>query len=168
MSKLINGLRNPMGRIYLDSNILIDLIIGGTAAKADAKRELYRIRSSYQIFIPQIILGESFSMVLHKSETHDRDKNMTDFWKCIEDIIKDTAKHTPPLRPEILEVALEIGKNDYKLDHNDAVLVAHVVTDKESTALFTSDQGIHNSKPIKDLVNQRRIEGNPIKVLDSI
>ncbi|MFZ0513804.1 MAG: type II toxin-antitoxin system VapC family toxin [Candidatus Nitrosopolaris sp.] len=158
-----------MSRIYLDSNIIIESIIDGPTAKSDAKRDLYRVCHSYtEIIIPQIILGESFLKILQRSETHEIPDNMTNFWKCIRETIQDMTKHTPPLSREILDVALRIRDNDYVLDYNDAVLVAHAITDKESTALFTSDKGIHNSLPIRNLINERKVDGNPLKILESV
>src|SRR5437867_3666881 len=103
-----------MDRIYIDSHLIINRIIGKGEAKSDAKSILYKICSHYrEIIIPQIILGESLIKILEKSDEDEMSNNMTDFCDLIEETIQDIKKHTPPLRKEILEVALGISDDDW-------------------------------------------------------
>jgi predicted nucleic acid-binding protein len=155
-------------RIYLDTSYLVDLAINRRDRKM-ALKFLERIKSKYrEIFIPQTVIGESYLVVLKKSLEDEQNKNLQTLSSWIQRLAADLDNWTPPLKKDVLEMALDIKIHDYKLDYCDAVLAAHALLDLDASILFTKDGAIHESTVIQEKIEERCSSGKMFYLMSEI
>lgn len=167
-----------MNRIYIDTSFLIDAVTGRNEEKSIQKRELDRIKntSSMQVYIPQIILGESFAIVSRDSSSIDLEHNMTTLVKLIQKLVPESnmRKCMPPINQEIIDKAKEVrgrdNRSDWKrMDWTDAIFVSHAFLDEEARILFTTDGKIQDSNLVSTMNDEREDKGwSELSVRDSV
>jgi predicted nucleic acid-binding protein len=156
-------------RIYLDTNILVDAIVAKDSTKSDARRSLYRITiMSNQVYIPQIILGESVTTVIKKSDDGNRFTNIKDLIDWTQKLMPDAGHCTPVIEKDIIDMTIEIKKDDNRVDYCDAILVSHAILDREARYILTKDKGIHRSDIIQTKICERDTDWCKLSLKDSI
>lgn len=143
-----------MSRIYLDTNIILEIILKRNDLFPDYKRLFYNIRKYYtSIVIPQIVIGETLIKIIEESKASEKDQNVCEFVRFLEDEkYIDFHNDIPPLYEKVMRTAVEIKENVENIDYCDAVIVAHVINDGNNCTLFTVDRGVHNSQYISDII----------------
>jgi predicted nucleic acid-binding protein len=159
-----------MVRTYLDSTILINAIIGKQGEKTFFQKTLNNlIRLNHEIYIPQIVLGESFVKIVEKSENSEKKRiNVNCLLEWIQKLNSDILYGIPSIRENIIETALKIKKGDNRIDYNDAVIVSHAILDKEARYLVTTDKAIHKSQAIQNKIVERDDDCCDFSIKDSI
>ena len=157
-----------MNKIYLDTNIILEIILKTGNLFPDYKKIFYRITNNYLIVIPQVVVGETLIKILEHSNTSNKDKNVYEFTKILETNV-DFYHNIPPLYEKVMTMAVDIKQNVDNIDYCDAVIVAHAINDGSDCALFTVDTNIHNSDYISDIIlDLDKTKNIKINIIDSI
>jgi predicted nucleic acid-binding protein len=160
-----------LSRIYLDTNIILEIILKRNDLFPDYQQLIYNIKKYYStIVIPQIVVGETLIKIIEGSKSSEKDQNVCEFVKFLEDKKHiDFFKDIPPLYDKVMITAVDIKQNVDNIDYCDAVIVAHVINDGTNCTLFTVDTGIHNSPYISDIILKLNKKKNIIiSLTDSI
>jgi predicted nucleic acid-binding protein len=161
-----------MPRIYLDSHTVIDAIMARQQEKSQARTILKRLPKKFdEIYIPQIIIGEIFTKIIQKSPDNDVRQNIQDLLELLFELIPGREKYnhcTPQVTAEIYEKAGQIFNEEpyTRMDHHDAILVAHAICDPSADALFTSDNAIHSSTFVTRHITEIENNGRKFRLLD--
>lgn len=138
-------------KVYLDTWLLRAYVSEEPEDRADAKRELSRIRTDiYKIIVPQIVIGEAVSVIMRDfddpsiarlklTNLYDELKNIMDMKTCL-----------PSLNNDIFLCAQRLKGFESELTDTDSLILAHAILDPDSDRLLTYDKVLLNSKPIKD------------------
>lgn len=140
---------------YLDSDIIIAYIRGKTDEVYEISKELIgRLRGfrkhKVSIKIPSVVLSEIIhELFFEKNKRLEKevDKMMHSFLELIDDL---EIEYVVPSK-EHYELAKKILDKDEFIKPHDALIIAHVLLDKSSKYLFTTDGVLQDSKVIKDL-----------------
>lgn len=158
------------GRAYLDTNVLIGSIIGNHEEKCmySSLIEDLSKNHSLDVYIPQIVLGESLSIIIKKSEDDKINKNIQNFSEKLHKLTDMRKECFPIIKPDIMEKAREIYKDDpnSEMDQNDFLILAHAICDNMACYLYTSDGQIHKSEKARCLINERDSTWKKLKLAD--
>lgn len=156
-------------RIYLDTNILVDAVLARDSIKSDARRLLHRIgQTSNEVYIPQIIIGESFATVIRKSNDGNIFTNIKNLSESIQKLIPDVGHCTPVIEKDVLEMVIELKKSDNRIDYCDSILVSHAILDKEARYILTTDNAIHRSDIVQTKISERDPDWCKLSLKDSL
>ena len=140
-----------MTRIYLDTNIIVSRILKD-ALFEDYNRIWSKIEKYHEIVVPQIVLGETLTIILAKSRDKDNHvKEFTDLLLQNKILFKN---NIPSLNRNILRTALIIKEKEEFIDYCDAVLVAHAINDGRDCWVFTTDKQVHDSQHIFEMIQE--------------
>jgi predicted nucleic acid-binding protein len=166
-----------LDRIYVDTNFLIDAVIGRNEEKSIQQSELDKImNSSMQVCIPQIILGESFAIISRNSNHNDLHDNIAVLVEWIQRLVPEADISTcmPSISSEIFRMAEVVRERDSRkegkcMDWNDAVFISHAFLDQHARVVCTTDGRIQNSELISEFNDERKDKGWPgLSVRDSV
>ena len=145
-----------VSRTYLDTYYLLEVVLDGKD-KSIIERMLSRINNnSYEVFIPQIVLGEAVSQIFRKCG----DKRHPDL--LLGKIAMFVRKHDicvgnmPPLLKESFRIMSELTEKDNMLDGTDIAIVSHALADPDSKFLLTPDSMLLNNRTIRDFEENLR------------
>ncbi|MEM2857204.1 MAG: PIN domain-containing protein [Candidatus Nitrosocaldaceae archaeon] len=157
-------------KVYIDTSILISPIVDKSSKAKEVGSRLGHISNRYTIVIPQIVIGESISIIIKKTGNRNLDPFQS-FISNIFNYVVDYENQLPALNEEILNHALELIKlqADY-LDMCDCLIIAHAIVDKEARYLLTSDKHILENGYIIQYVKQYRESSNAqcLTITDSL
>ncbi len=153
-----------MNRTYLDTSILLQAIIAKSQARSDATSILNRIRAlGYQVIIPHVVVGESLSQIIAKSDNIPLSTKELLEW--IQNLVPAPRECMPPASRKICELAVELLKGDDRIDSCDAIIVSHALLDPDSQYLLTTDTEIRDSSYIQNKIEELR---SNLKIVDSL
>ena len=145
-----------ISRVYLDSYYLLEMIT--RTPDRDAKKLLYTIKSdSFEIFVPQIVLGEVVAKIFTKP-AKDREDALSKLHKVLQDHGIDPDSCMPPPPGAVLEIARRLRAADSYLDVTDALIVSHALADPHSKFFFTPDSKLTQNPRVKELEKLLRID----------
>lgn len=161
-------------RVYLDTYFLNALISKKQSEKTEARDEFKRLQSnpgSFDVVIPQIVLGEAFSTILRD---YGNDGDILDMLNELCKYLKETVDVETCLQSltvKTLEKARMLMDNDEFLKDTDAIIMAQVLLDPKSQRLLTHDSVLMKSRTIKDEEKRMRASGQrelELRVVDGI
>ncbi|MEM4400119.1 MAG: PIN domain-containing protein [Candidatus Nitrosocaldus sp.] len=157
-------------KVYIDTSILISPFVDRQKRASEVRSKLIRISNNYTIVIPQIVIGESISVIIKKSGSKNSDI-LQEFINSILNYITDDGK-LPALNKEILKQAIKLKglqEGYHELDVCDCLIIAHAIVDKEAKYLLTYGSILENDV-IMDYVKQTRQEYGypPLIITDSL
>lgn len=143
--------------IYLDSKFLVGILEDAVRKQHDQLRIISKAKNKGIIIIPQIVLGETLSILISDNkndEVYNKTRKLID--KIIEILDPCTCLH--PLKFEIVKHVQEIRLNINKVDSHkiqqvgatDIFIAAQALIDIESTILLTSDTSLLKSIGIRN------------------
>lgn len=156
-----------MNRIYIDTKILLDRIIGSAPVKKDHKEILIKIKRRYkEIIVPQTVLGEIYAKLLEKSN------NIAEHTNELTNVIKglvDVKTQVPPLTKEILLKTIEMESRNqyhtYSIGYCFLVLIAHALCSCDC-AVFMIDKAVHESEEIRNAISDCEHKVNLIESVE--
>lgn len=152
-----------MDRIYIDTNFLIDAVIGRDEEKSIQQSELGKIMNSgMQVHIPQIIIGESIAIISRDSNRNDLHDNIAVLIEWIQRLVPedDISTCMPTINSEIFQMAMVVRERDNRkegkrMDWNDAVFISHAFLDRDARVVCTTDGRIQSLDLIFALNDER-------------
>lgn len=161
-----------MNRTYLDTSLLLRAILDKSELKALAGHTLERMRSSgYEVIIPHIVIGESFSQIIIKSQPSDIQRHIKELLEWIQKLIPTSHTCMPPVSKEVCTLALELLSEETWIDPCDIIIISHALLDPNSRYLLTTDENIHRSLVILNKMNELKSSGRrtyDLEITDSI
>ncbi len=152
-------------RVYLDTNIIVKRILKDDTSR-DFDQEWYNLIKHYDIIIPQMIVGETLTIILARS----KDKN-TDV-KAFTDLLQNEIKmdtNLPSLNGNILNTALSIKRKEDYIDYCDAVLVAHAMNDGNNCWVYTNDTNVQHSEHVFNMCRElKKDKGIQVNIIQGI
>lgn len=129
---------------YIDTNVLLEFAKFGDSPNDDALRifrdELY----GKEVKIPQIVLGEAFTLILEHAKSVEE---MTTYLQNIHHALgrfKAIPKRFPSLTTNIVTQASNIRKVDDRMEYTDSLILAHAIEDDTATHFHTKDKAFRN------------------------
>ncbi|MDE0091240.1 MAG: hypothetical protein OXP12_07835 [Thaumarchaeota archaeon] len=146
-------------RAYLDTYYLLEVVFEGEYKKR-AERLLSQISSdSFEVFIPQIVVGEAVSQIYEKCGGRTRpDRLLERFASLMEKYGWGDTNMSPPSN-RAFRIAAELSRVDNRLVGVDTEILAIALADPESKFLFTPDQTLTENESICDYELQLRHGG---------
>lgn len=135
-------------RVYLDTWVLVGLVLGKRGVKGDFKRTLRKLDAgTIDVVVPQVVLGEAVAVVMRErpGDSLDLIREMLDE---IRDLV-DSADRMPSTTAKIAGLATNLN-NDVGVEFTDALILGHALCDPHSTHLITDDQKLLSNK-VKDI-----------------
>ena len=146
-------------RTYLDTYYLLEVVFEGEH-KRHVEHLLSQISNdSFEIFIPQIIVGETVSQIYEKCGGRTRpDRLLERFASLMEKYGWNDANMQPPSNRSV-QIAAELARVDSRVVGVDVELLALALADSDSKFLFTPDNTLLRNKGICDYELQLRHGG---------
>ncbi len=151
-------------RVFVDTSIILESILGKSSSSQDARNVLNRLRH-YEVVIPQTVVAEGISQLITKSESSERLVNVQKFLEWIQ-ILTDPNVCLPAANKEIYLLALELMSVENKIDLSDALIIAHALHDKNSQYLLTIESTVIESLGIDNKSSELVSEGRRNKKLE--
>ena len=127
--------------------------------KSSVERLLSRIKNpSFEIRVPQIVLGEAISKILAKDDVNKSEDILLKLVHILQKYKIDAKTCLPPPQRNSLSIMAELSKEDEMLDITDVVILAHALADPDSKFFFTMDQKLIYGVKIKEY--ERRLRDN--------
>ena len=143
-----------ISRVYLDSYYLLEMIT--RTPDSDVKKLLYTIKSnSFEIFVPQIVLGEVVAKIFTKP-AQDREDALSKLHKVLQDHGIDPASCMPPPQGAVLEIARCLRNVDSYLYMTDVLIISHALADPNSKFFFTPDSKLTQNHKILECEKRLR------------
>lgn len=152
-------------RVFLDTSLILEAIIGKASSSQDARSVLDRLRThNYHVIVPQTVVAEGLSKLI----TGPQNEIQTNIWKFSEWIqtLTDPQTCLPPANKEIYGLALELMTVDNNIDLCDALIIAHALHDQQSQYLLTTESKVIESVGIDDLSSTLVSQGRRTKKLE--
>lgn len=146
-------------RAYLDTYYLLEVVFEGEH-KRHVEHLLSQIsNSSFEVFMPQIVVGEAVSQVYEKCGGRTRPDHLLErFASLMEKYGWGNANMLPPSNKSF-RIAAELARVDSRVVGVDAELLAVALADPDSKFLFTPDQTLTENESICDYELQLRHGG---------
>lgn len=107
------------------------------------KSQLYKIKKlNMEVIIPQIILGESLSIIARESSDDDLKGKLYDFMSIIKSLVSEIGSCFPSIRVDTVKMAGDIMECDSLIGWTDAVFISYALIDSEARFVFTTDTKI--------------------------
>ena len=156
-------------RAYLDTYYLLEVVFEGEH-KRHVEHLLSQIsNSSFEIFIPQIVVGEAVSQMYEKCGGRTRpDRLLERFASMMEKYGWGDANMLPPPNKSF-RIATELLRVDDRLAGADVVILAQALTDPDSKFLFTPDETLVENENICNYERRLRQNGKrntKLKILE--
>lgn len=147
-----------VSRVYLDSYYLLEMV--ERMPERDVKKLMYTIKSnSFEIFVPQIVLGEVVAKLFTKHPQTRADllsrlpeillQHNIDLDVCL----------TPPLTGAAFEIMRSLHSADPRLGKTDIMILSHALVDPDSKFFFTPDSDLIGSSKVAEYERGMRSEG---------
>ena len=139
-----------ISRAYLDAYYLLEVVFKGVN-RSQTERLLSQISTgSYEVFIPQIVVGETVSQMYEKCGGRTRPDHLLErFASLMEKYGWGDANMTPPSNKSF-RMAAELTRMDNRLVGVDVELLSIALADPDSKFLFTLDNMLAGNKSICD------------------
>ncbi len=146
-------------RVYLDTYYLLEVIFDDEH-KQYVERLFSQISNkSFEVFIPQIVVGEAVSQMYEKCGGRTRpDRLLEKFASLMEKYGWGAANMSPPPNKSF-HIMNELLLVDERLAGVDAVILAQALADPDSKFLFTPDQMLVRNENICDYELRLRQSG---------
>ena len=145
-----NYLCMGVSRVYLDTYYLLEIVFKGKY-KGHAERLLSQTNNnSFEVFIPQIVVGEAVSQMYEKCGYRTRPDHFLERFASM--MQKYNLGHTnmPPPPNKSFQIMAELLNVDNRLVGVDVVILAHALADPDSKFLFTKDRVLVKNQNICD------------------
>ena len=148
-----------ISRAYLDTYYLLEVVFGGTE-KGPTERLLTQISGdSFEVFIPQIVVGEAVSQMYERCGGRTRpDHFLERFASLMEKYGWGDANMLPPSNKS-LRMAAELTRVDDRLVGVDVELLSIALADPGSKFLFTPDGMLTENRNVCDYELKLRHDG---------
>ena len=158
-------------RAYLDTYYLLEVLFDGYY-KQDIKRMFARLDSNaFEVFIPQIVLGEAVSQIFEKSATKTQAGRLMEMLAhLLQDYKWGTANMLPP-SDRAFRIAAELARVDDRLVGVDREILAIALADPDSKFLFTPDRVLTENKNICNhemLLRQNGERNTRLKIVENL
>ena len=158
-------------RTYLDTYYLLEVLFDGDY-KQDVKRLFARIDSNaFEVFIPQIVLGEAVSQIFEKSATKTRAGRLMEMLARLMQEYKWGTANMPPPSNKSFRIMNELLLVDDRLAGVDVVILAQALADPDAKFLFTPDRILVKNENICDYELRLRQNGErntKLKILERL
>ena len=152
-------------KVYLDTNVIIHRILKDDLSQ-DYDQIWYDLKKYYDIIIPQMIIGETLTIILTRSK--DKDKDVKVFTDLLTNEIKFET-NLPSLNENVLRTALDIKRKEEYIDYCDAILVAHAMNDGNDCWVYTNDKNVQDSQHVFDMLRELKKDKDiHIKIVQEI
>lgn len=126
-----------ISRVYPDTYYLLEIVLKGHR-KQDAEKILYKAsKGSFEIVVPQIVLGEAVSKILKRGK--DARRLMDRLVDTIEKYEIDAGACLAPVSKSAFEIMEEVRRRDQRLDGTDIAILAHALADPDAKVFLTID-----------------------------
>ena len=158
-----------ISRVYPDTYYLLEIVFKGHK-KHDAEKILYKAsKGSFEIVVPQIVLGETVSKILKRGQ--DARRLMDRLVDTIEKYEIDAGACLVPVSKSAFEIMEEVRRRDQYLDGTDIAILAHALADPDANVFLTIDKDMADNPAIGKYERKLRSEGRrnvKLKVTDRI
>ena len=146
-------------RTYLDTYYLLEVVFEGEH-KRHVEHLLSQINnSSFEVFIPQIVVGEAVSQMYEKCGGRTRpDRMLERSASLMEKYGWDDASMLPP-SDRSFRIATELAHVDSRVVGADVMILAQALADPDAKFLFTPDNTLLRNKGICDYELRLRHDG---------
>ena len=135
-------------RIYLDTYYLLEVIFGGKY-KRRVEHLLSQISSnSFEVFIPQIVVGEAVSQMYEKCGGRTRPDHLLEKFASLMEKYGWGDANMPPPSNRSFHIAAELTRVDSRLVGADVAILALALADPDSKFLFTPDQTLTENENV--------------------
>ncbi len=146
-----------VSRVYLDTYYLLEIVLKGHK-KHDAEKILYKAsKGSFEIVVPQIVLGEAVSKILKRGR--DARPLMDRLVGTIEKYGIDVDRCLVPVAKSAFEIMEEVRGRDQRLDGTDIAILAHALADPDAKVFLTIDCDMTDNPAIGEYERKLRSEG---------
>ena len=156
-----------ISRAYIDSYYLLETVLGGKD-REDARHLLDVLsRDTFVAIIPQIVIGESVSVLLRRDTAHDDVDNLV---RIVKKYI-NVKKRLSPASKNAFGIMVEIQKREPRLDSTDTSILSQVLGDPDSKLFFTPDRHMLDNSAITIYEKELRDNGERkerLKIIDRI
>ena len=156
-----------ISRAYIDSYYLLETVLGGKWK--EETRHLLDVlsRDTFVAIIPQIVIGESVSVLLRRDTAHDDVDNLV---RIVKKYI-NVNNHISPAGKNAFGIMAEVQKREPRLDSTDTAILSQVLGDPDSKLFFTPDRHMLNNTAITTYEAELRDDGRrkeKLKIIDRI
>ena len=149
-----------VSRAYIDTWYLVEIVKEGEL-KEDVDRLLYKIsQPSFEILIPQIVLGETISQILEEYDKSDVPTKLEKLSNIIYKYKIDVSACLPPPPNNAIDIMNKLQIKDAFLDITDNMILSHALADPESKFFFTKDSKMLGNNAIIQLEEELRVVGS--------
>ena len=146
-------------RAYLDTYYLLEVIFDGEH-KQYVERLLSQISGkSFEVFMPQIVVGEAVSQMYEKSGGRTRPDRLLERFASLMEKYGWGNANMPTPSDRAFQIAAELPRVDKRVVGVDAELLSMALADPDSKFLFTPDQMLTENENICDYELQLRQGG---------
>ena len=160
-----------VSRLYLDSYYLLGVVFK-EQDRADAERILYTASTrSFEILIPQVVLGEAVSKILERMRDDHAQCMMDGLVGAIEKYKIDVKRCLVPASRDAFAIMEAVRRKDERLDGTDIMILAHALSDPDAKFFLTPDRKMANSRAIKEYEKELRLDkrrNEELKITDRI
>ena len=135
--------------MYIDTYYLLEMVLKGDK-KHDAEKILYKARKgSFELVVPQIVLGEAVSKILKRGK--DARRLMGRLVDTIEKYGIDVNVCLAPVAKSAFEIMEEVRRRDPRLDGTDLAILAHALADLKPLGFYSDWEAYHYGPYSMDL-----------------
>ena len=146
-------------RVYLDTYYLLEIVFEGKYKKRVEHLFSQISSNSFEVFIPQIVVGEAVSQMYEKCGRSTRPDYLFErFASLMEKYGWSDASMLPPSNRSF-RIATELARVDNRLVGADVEILALALADPGSKFLFTPDQTLTENENICNYELQLRHDG---------
>ena len=160
-----------VSKAYLDTYYLLEVVMEGKY-KADVKHLLSKISNpSFEIFIPQIVLGEALAKLFSKYDMRDLPPRLEKLARIIVEGNMDVEACLVPPKGDVFTIMKTVKERDQRLDNTDVLILSHVLADSDSKFFFTTDQKLLHNRAILEYEKELRdksIRNTKLKILERL
>ena len=146
-----------ISRVHLDTYYLLEIVFKGDK-KQDAEKILYKAsKGSFEIVVPQIVLGEAVSKILKRGK--DARRLMDRLIDTIEKYEIDAGACLVPVSKSAFGIMEELRRRDQRLDGTDIAILAHALADPDAKVFLTIDTNMTANPAIDGYEVELRNDG---------
>ena len=146
-----------ISRVHLDTYYLLEIVLKGDK-KQDAEKILYKAsKGSFEIVVPQIVLGEAVSKILKRGK--DARRLMDRLVDTIEKYEIDAGACLVPVSKSAFGIMEELRRRDQRLDGTDIAILAHALADPDAKVFLTIDTNMTANPAIDGYEVELRNDG---------
>ena len=146
-----------ISRVHLDTYYLLEIVFKGDK-KQDAEKILYKAsKGSFEIVVPQIVLGEAVSKILKRGK--DARRLMDRLIDTIEKYEINVGACLVPVSKNAFGIMEEVRRRDQRLDGTDIAILAHALADPDAKFFLTIDVDMIDNLAIDGYETELRNDG---------